>query len=217
MSTSRRLLNCLALLAAGALVAAAPALASPIACNVPGNIVVNCGFESGTSPWVLSGDLAYFGTDIYHIHSGTVSMHMGSTTSTLATGNHLSQDLVTTPGATYSLSFWLANTDDSGPAASFEAFWNGSAIAASLMTAGDTSFSEYTFAGLTAGSGDTTLEFEAYSLHGYYYLDDVSVVQSQASPVPEPASALLLLTGALLLAGLAVSRRRWAAVYGSRS
>jgi hypothetical protein len=114
----------------------------------------------------------------------------------------LSQNLPTTPGATYNLSFWLGNIvgDPSFPS-EFVLKWGNTILADSTTT---TSFDMTYFAyDVTASSSTTTLTFAFLNPSWCYYLDNVDVEQTE-STVPLPPALWLLGPG---LAGLAFMRR----------
>ncbi|HVS40496.1 MAG TPA: PEP-CTERM sorting domain-containing protein [Gemmataceae bacterium] len=118
----------------------------------------------------------------------------------------LSQILATTPGASYTLTYQLADDDDSGEN-DFSASWGGVVIPGSvLVNAADFPYTEYSF-DLTATSGSTTLSFSGLNVPAWYDLDNVSVTQD-SSVAPEPSSFLLLGLGAAGLIGYIGLRRR---------
>src|SRR5262249_5454325 len=68
------------------------------------NLIVNGGFETGNfSGWTQSGDLSYTGVDGSLPHSGSFAAYMGPTGS----DGFLAQSFATTPGANYTLDYWL--------------------------------------------------------------------------------------------------------------
>src|SRR5712692_8865885 len=69
---------------------------------VSGNLVANCGFETGDfTNWTLSGDLSFTGVDVAPAHSGTFGAFLGPITDL----GFAAQTLVTTPGQYYDLTF----------------------------------------------------------------------------------------------------------------
>lgn len=171
------------------------------------NLVSNPGFETGDfGGWNLSGadvpdDSGFFyGVDGLDPHSGAFAAYFGPVGGILT----LTQTHVTTPGATYTVSFWLDQSVDT-PAPyvnSFAISFGGT----TLFTATDapgSSYSQYSFSS-TAASSSTDLAFAFRNDTGFFSLDDVSVTSASAA-IPEPASALLVLP---ILVVLLLARRK---------
>ncbi|MGA2724392.1 MAG: PEP-CTERM sorting domain-containing protein [Bryobacteraceae bacterium] len=155
--------------------------------SVAGNLVMNCGFETGGSDdWTVT--LAPLGSFIYVLpadpHSGTYALWFGDTDNE---DDSLSQNVATTPGATYDLQFWLRHdlTDSDNQ---FSASWNG-VTEYYLFNAASFAYTLVNIPGLVATGTSTPLTFAGYEGPSEYILDDVSVVQT-----PEPGSILLLMT-----------------------
>jgi len=162
--------------------------ATPSICdNIAGNIVTNCGFETGDfTGWTLSGNTGFTGVD-GNPNSGTYAAFLGAVGSL----DFLSQDLATTPGSTYDISLYLFS--DGGTPNEFSVEWGGTP----LFDQTDIAAQPYTLMSFTAVAtgSTTTLSFNSRNDPGYLWLDDVSVV----SAVPEPASLALLGTGLFAL------------------
>jgi hypothetical protein len=196
-----RLITLTLLCAIPASLYAAPCLSGPP------NLVANCGFETGDfTAWTLSGhDSAAgfngidYGVDAADAHSGAYGAYLGGFGGVL----DLSQSLVTTPGASYNISFWLAQspTPVSPYLNSFSVSF-GSSNLLSLTQVPNTAFTEYSFNAL-ASSPVTSLTFGARDDLGFFSLDDISVT---AVLVPEPSSSFLCALP-LLLAFITFRRR----------
>jgi len=183
------------------------ATASPSVCGaISGNLVANCGFETGDfTSWTESGSLGYnFVAPAASVapnfaNSGNFGAQLGpiGTPGDPTTYGYLSQALATTPGRTYSLTYYLDNPSSDGDNAPsvFQASWNGSVIPGSVQNPVPEldNFVKYTFNGLTASSSSTVLEFGFLQNPAYLGLDDISVVASAASSAAEPGGYFVLL------------------------
>ncbi len=170
-------------------------------CATPGNLVMNCGFETGDlSGWTVLGDTTGVGVDTFDAHSGTYGAFLAGYGS-VAAGNtnytDLRQMLSTKLGQRYSLRYYTAYFPSATvrPDNVFFAEIGGSRIDASLQS--NVTSAPWTLDGsflFTAAASATQLDFLAEDANFFFSLDDVAVTAT-----PEPASMLLVLLG---LAGL---------------
>lgn len=178
------------------------------------DLVANGGFENsdynnlGTIPsnWTLNAPsdfgiiLAAFGPG-GSAHSGVLDI-LFQQAGSLA---YLSQDLATTAGTQYTVSFWLGS--DGATPNQMQVTW-GDQTLLPTSTLPVLDWTQYSYT-VTAQSDLTTLSFGGQydPPNGAQYLDDVSVVAVQEVPaVPEPASYAMLLAGLGMLG--VVARRR---------
>ncbi len=183
-----------------ALLFALPSFAGDICSSVSGNLVANCGFETGDlTSWTFTP--AASGSDFYvggGAYSGNYAAWFGAVGST---DDSISQTLSTAPG-TVDLQFYLMHdyTDTSND---FNVYWNGAPVYQLLNVA---SFA-YTLVDIPnlAAVGNDTLQFSGREVPAWYALDSVSVVQT-GSAVPEPSTVLLVLVGGALAGALKLKR-----------
>jgi hypothetical protein len=177
-----------------------------------GNILVNGGFETGDftgwsqSDWFI--DSLNPNSGVYDASTGCFGA--SCTTPGDPDAAYLYQDLTTTPGTTYDLSFFFDSGQLATSASELLVLW-GDPTAPSLSTVTDLvdvdtsgAYVEYTGT-VTATSSTSQLEFLGRQDLDFYYLDDVSLTAATSS-VPEPGSLLTVLTG--LVAVIVGQRRR---------
>ncbi len=193
--------------------------------SVAGNVVQNCGFETGDfSSWTYSGNLEggappnnYYGVDNSNPNSGTYAAYIGvqggggSDIGTLGPFLTLSQTLNLLPSEYYQVSFYLnqnAPTPNPGYLNYFDARFNGAYVFTeeNVPNSGGV-YQMYTHRVSTpvdaAAASASLLAFNFQNDSDFFFLDDVSV--TALGPTPEPASFLLVLP---VLAGLWLVRRR---------
>jgi len=186
------------------------------------NIVQNGSFQTGTlADWTFTP--APVGTAQSVIRgTPTFAGYTGDEWQAGATGgydDYISQDLSTIAGQTYKISYWLGTDSGANNQAGYYNFTStfGGTTLQDLnppaITAANTfAPTEFSF-DKVATSTSTTLEFGIQALDGWYYLSDISVVQTTAGNVPDAAvpdsGATVSLLGLGFL-GLGALRRKLA-------
>lgn len=137
------------------------------------NLLANPGFESGNfSGWTLSGSKAFEGVSPTFAslpESGSYSAFFGA----VGAYNIISQDIPTTPGDTYDVTFWLDNSG--GPFADAYLDWDSTTV---LNIAPTAKFGWMEFgADVVATGTSTVVSFGFDQDPSYFNLDDTSVVQ----------------------------------------
>ena len=172
-----------ALMMAGSTQAAAESLCS----NVSGNLLLNCGFESGLLDWSGTGD---FGLSA-RSQSGSLAAYLAHTA--LSEGT-ISQEVATEAGRPYDLEFWVLGDILGDP---FQAIWNGASVF-SIFATPDT-LNVYRPIQVVTGTGADTLSFFGAGTDPggdhTWYVDDVSLVARNSETVPEPSTLFVLGTG----------------------
>jgi hypothetical protein len=166
---------------------------------VAGNLVVNCGFETGDfTGWTGTNlnvtGVVTAGFDGFNPNSGTYFAALGN----VGSDGILSQTqaLATVVGQAYDISFYLAS--DGGTPSDFSASF-GSTLLLSLTNTPPTGYILYSFIEV-ATSTSTTLTFTERNDPSYWAFDDISVAPVGA---PEPGVLVLFLISMMGLAVLA--------------
>jgi hypothetical protein len=138
------------------------------------NLIVNGGFETGNyTGWTLvdASNDSFISTNAQYVHSGVYGSEFGPYGASIVPPGYgtLSQTVSTTPGAYYTMSFWL-NAQDGGTL--FQVWWDGAMIAD--LSPGPVVFTQYTYY-VTASGATAVLEFRGDNEPAWYGIDDVSV------------------------------------------
>ncbi len=165
------------------------------------NLVQNPGFETGDfTGWTVSGDISIGG----NVHSGTYSADFNDAQS----AGFLNQNIATTPGDVYDISFWLFSDTQGGINIS-GTFGSDTFYSVNNLHTG--SYIQITANNVSATSFSTLLQltFQDIGSDSFGSLDDISVTDVTPAGVPDAAStAGLLWIGLAGLAGFNLSFRR---------
>jgi hypothetical protein len=168
------------------------------------SLIINGDFETGDfDGWTLTGMPTY--SMVSDFTGGGSGAYSGSDYAMLGSFgvlSYLSQDVATTPGTAYDLSYYLAS--DGGTPSEFSVAENGTTLSdkTNLPKSG---YVEQNF-DFVASADVTDIKFGSRDDPGYLSLDDVSLapvgtVAQSAAPIPSPFWG-----AALGMAGLAASK-----------
>ncbi len=136
---------------------------------VAGNLVTNCGFETGTfSGWTQIGDTSFTGINPASANSGNFGAFLGPT----GGFGGIQQTINTTAGQNYAFVWYLRH--DGGSGNGWRVSWNGTVIA-SATEAPAFPYTIMSFT-VTATGATSQIKFEFFQVPAYYYLDDVIVI-----------------------------------------
>jgi|SRR5581483_9904541 len=208
------------------LTGAAPTFATTVSvCDgTAGNLIQNCGFESGgflnwNSTGAASG--SDFGVTTNIPNSGNDDARFGAVS---GLPDFIDQSFSTVGGQSYTVSFYVDTAANAGVyAGQFQADWNGNQIllitnpaaghgsetdSVAPISTDAAGYQLYSFTETATGSS-TDLKFGGFAGTSFYHLDDV-VVTPNTSSVPEPSSVSFMLAGliGIALAGRSYLRKR---------
>jgi hypothetical protein len=145
-----------------------------------GPTLSNGGFETGDfTCWTQSGLMQYTSVTADNPHTGTYAAHSGE----IGGLGFISQTVVTTPGQTYQLTFWLAhNFFAAGTPNEFQVSLGGSVIFDQINMP-NFAYTMYSFSYVAAGP-TTTVQFGFREDPSWFDLDDVAFQPSGGSPGP---------------------------------
>jgi hypothetical protein len=166
-------------------------------------LVTNGDFETGDfTGWTQIGNTGFTGVGCgtsQSVHSGNCSAFFGPR----SPGGGISQNLATTPGATYQVTFWFQS--DGLMPSDFSATFGGVTLTSLTDPPFSDGFDGFFFSA-TATAANTTLAFNFRDDPGFLGFDDVSVNQT-----PLPAALPLFASGGAMLGFLGWRKKRKAA------
>src|ERR1019366_3979733 len=136
-------------------------------CNsVAGNLVTNCGFETGDlTAWSAGGNSGFTFVATGSANSGNYYLAMGP----VGSDGTLSQTISTSAGANYTFAFYLASVGDDP--SNFSAYWNGTQLLSLSDPNSGAAYTLYTYS--VTGTGTDTIQFNFRVDPAYLALDDI--------------------------------------------
>jgi hypothetical protein len=174
-----------------------------------GNLVTNGSFETGDfTGWTVSGDTTFNGVcDVstcpggFAPEDGNFAAFFGPVGDTATIG----QEIATTPGSQYTLSFYLA--DPSGGTPNYFSVQFGTAQFTLSNFGVAFGWQQFQLTETATGT-ETPLSFTFRNDPAYWFLDNVVVTQGgQGGTTPEPGT--LVLFGSGLLGVVGIARRKF--------
>ena len=206
------------------------AQAAGILCaSVSGNLVANCGFETGDfTDWTVGGALSgsfdgnYYGVQgdlnnppengipLGPVNSGSWAAYFGTDVTQTIAPMTLSQTLTASAGVLYTITFYL-DQDALTAENTFSVTFAGATLTSVTNMAPTNGYVLEQFTYNDVSVADPVLEFSFENPPDYFFLDDVSVAPAVA---PEPSGRLLAGAAAGLLCLAARRLRRASASRG---
>jgi hypothetical protein len=195
-------------------ITAAPAIAGPSQCDaVSGNLVSNCGFETGDlTGWTLRGDKTNISVEqnTSSVHSGYWGMAFQTVT---GNGNSISQTLLTVPGTTYTITTWYKPNGTITTPTFLGIEWDGE-FRTTVQNFGSTEWNMFLGGGTGTGSDTLTVVFS--NTQSLSRIDDISV--TVAVPAPKIGAGSSMAAVALLFGVIVFVRQKvWSAEQRGRS
>ncbi len=184
---------------ASIVIAVAPVWSQSLCDTIPGNLVSNCGFETGDfTGWASTGGFPLVAVSDYAewVHTGIYGAALGTE---FPWESETLTQWVGGPYTSYYLTFYLENPSDlSSPPDSFLVFWNGVDVGPDIVDSGRFTWEMYSIdlTGFISSQQLNQLTFEFSNYYAFWGLDDISLTST-----PEPGALTLLGTGGLGLAG----------------
>ena len=174
--------------------------------SVVGNMVQNCGFETGDfTGWTMGTP---FITSNWNKVAGGMNAHTGSDGwwgGYIGQPTFLSQTLTTVAGQEYNFGFWFNSPyGQNGQPNAMVARWDGVDVV-NLVDPPIADWTYYSF-DVVASGASTTFEIGLQQDLGYEGIDDVQVTTA-TDAAPEPAALVYMVTGLIGVAGIARRRR----------
>jgi hypothetical protein len=221
----RQVENIVLSLGLGLFLTASSASATSLCEAISGNLVLNCGFDMGSTPldggedptdWTAS-QFTGFEEVVSAPVNGTDSDSMQIANDEFQGGEPLfngaaimSQSFTDVSGEHYTFDFYIYNGAPDDAEEQFQAFWGSSSSPTSttpLFVDTGSLTNAFTLESFTVtGTGSDTITFTSYNTPSYYYLADVSLVPIGVTATPEPRTIGLMGVGLMLV--ILVRRRR---------